>query len=92
LQSVTSGVAKSAQVAGLAVAGKTGTAEFGPARPDGTYETHGWFVGFAPYDNPQIAVVAFIERGGGSQNAAPVAARILDYYFNQLYVANQEAP
>ena len=92
LQSVTYGVATSAQVAGLAVAGKTGTAEFGPVRPDGTYDTHGWFVGFAPYDNPQIAVVAFIERGGGFQNAGPAAARILDYYFNQRYVAKQEAP
>jgi len=36
--------------------------------------------------------VAFIERGGGFQNAAPAAARILDYYFNQRYVAKQEAP
>jgi penicillin-binding protein 2 len=92
LQSVTSGVAKSAQVPGIAVAGKTGTAEFGPRRPDGSYETHGWFVGFAPYDNPEIAVVAFVQRGGGFANAAPVAARVFDYYFNQRYVAQQEQP
>ncbi len=92
LQSVTTGVARTAQVAGLAIAGKTGTAEFGPPRGDGSYETHGWFVGFAPYENPEIAVVVFVQRGGGGQNAAPAAARIFDYYFHQRYVAQQEAP
>lgn len=91
-QSVSKGVASSAQVAGLTVAGKTGSAEFGPPRADGSHETHGWFVGFAPYENPEIAVVVFIQRGGGFQNAAPAAARIFDYYFNQRYVAEQEAP
>jgi len=33
-----------------------------------------------------------VQRGGGGQNAAPAAARIFDYYFNQRYVAEQEAP
>jgi peptidoglycan glycosyltransferase len=79
-------------VAGLTVAGKTGSAEFGPPRADGSHETHGWFVGFAPYENPEIAVVVFIQRGSGFTNAAPAAARIFDYYFNQRYVAEQEAP
>jgi penicillin-binding protein 2 len=91
-QSVSTGVAKSAQVPGLAVAGKTGTAEFGAAGEDEGYETHGWFVGFAPYEDPEIAVVVFVQRGGGGQNSAPAAARIFDYYFNQRYVAEQEAP
>jgi penicillin-binding protein 2 len=91
-QSVSTGVAGSAKVPGVAVAGKTGTAEFGSAQGDGGYDTHGWFVGFAPYENPEIAVVAFVQRGGGFANAAPVAARIFDYYFNQGYVAEQEAP
>jgi len=91
LRSVTTGVARSAQVAGLAIAGKTGSAEFGPPRADGTYDTHGWFVGFAPYDDPEIAVVVFIQRGSGFTNASPAAARIFDYYFNQRYVAEQEA-
>ncbi len=80
-QSVTSGVARAAQVSGLEVAGKTGTAEFGPPGPDGSHATHGWFVGFAPADDPQIAVVVFVQRGGGQQ-AAPAAARILDFFFN----------
>ena len=91
-QSVSKGVASTAQVAGLTVAGKTGSAEFGPARADGSHETHGWFVGFAPYENPEIAVVVFIQRGSGFTNAAPAAARIFDYYFHQRYVAEQEAP
>jgi penicillin-binding protein 2 len=91
-QSVSTGVAQSAQVPGLAVAGKTGTAEFGvPGEGEG-FETHGWFVGFAPYEDPEIAVVVFVQRGGGGQNSAPAAARIFDYYFNQRYVAEQEAP
>ena len=91
-QSVSTGVAGSAKVPGVEVAGKTGTAEFGSPQGDGGYETHGWFVGFAPYENPEIAVVVFVQRGGGGQNAAPAAARILDYYFHQRYVAEQEAP
>ena len=91
-QSVTTGVARSAQVAGLAIAGKTGSAEFGAVRADGSYDTHGWFVGFAPYENPEIAVVVFVQQGNGFTNAAPAAARIFDYYFHQRYVAEQEAP
>jgi penicillin-binding protein 2 len=91
-RSVAAGVARSAQVAGLAIAGKTGSAEFGPPRADGSYETHGWFVGFAPYDDPEIAVVVFVDRGSGFTNAAPAAGRIFDYYFNQRHVAEQEAP
>ena len=86
------GVARSAQVAGLTVAGKTGSAEFGPVRADGSHETHAWFVGFAPYENPEIAVVVFVQRGSGFTSAAPAAARIFDYYFHQRYVAEQEAP
>jgi penicillin-binding protein 2 len=81
-RSVTDGVAKNAAVAGVDVAGKTGTAEFGPQLSNGKYETHGWFVGFAPYDNPEIAVVVFVQRGSGGNDASPAAAKILDYYFH----------
>ncbi len=89
-QSVDSGVASSAKVAGLSIAGKTGTAEFGEQHADGKYDTHGWFVGFAPFEDPEIAVAVFVQRGGGFQNAAPVAARIFDYYFHQRYVSEPE--
>ncbi|MFQ5879553.1 MAG: penicillin-binding transpeptidase domain-containing protein, partial [Dehalococcoidia bacterium] len=82
-QSVDWGVAKTAQVRGVTVAGKTGTAEFGEEKEDGTFETHGWFVGFAPYEDPQVAIVVFVQQGAGGSTAAPAAARILDYLFHQ---------
>ncbi len=90
-QSVTKGVARDAAVPGIAVAGKTGTAEFGPARFDGSHETHGWFVGFAPYDEPEVAVVVFFQRGGGGSDAAPAARAILDYYFHGPQLAQKPA-
>jgi len=88
-QSVTQGVANTAQVPGLNIAGKTGTAEFGPPRPDGSHATHGWFVGFAPYEDPQVAVMVFVQRGGGGQQAAPAAARIFDYFFHGSNLARE---
>jgi penicillin-binding protein 2 len=75
----------------LEVAAKTGTAEFCAKYPDcldedGTIKTaHAWFTAFAPYDDPEIAVVVFVYGGGeGAVTAMPVAAQILNYYF-QLY-------
>jgi penicillin-binding protein 2 len=88
-KSVTSGVAKNAAIGGVEVAGKTGTAEFGPRQSNGKYATHGWFVGFAPYNDPQIAVVVFVQRGSGGNDASPAAAKILDYYFNAPKLAQQ---
>lgn len=74
---------------GLEVAAKTGTAEFFdprfPANEDGRLPTHGWFTAFAPYEDPEIAVVAFVYNGGeGAQSAMPIVGEILNYYF-QLY-------
>jgi len=88
-QSVTSGVAKKAAIGGVEVAGKTGTAEFGPKLSNGKYATHGWFVGFAPYNDPQIAIVVFVQHGSGGNDASPAAAKILDYYFNAPRLAQQ---
>ena len=82
-QAVSWGTAKNASVSGIQVAGKTGTAEFGEPLADGTHETHAWFSGFAPFQDPQVAVVVFLEKGNGAINAAPTAARILDYYFHR---------
>ncbi len=90
-QSVSQGVAEEAAVQGIEVAGKTGTAEFGPVRYDGSYETHGWFVGFAPYDEPEVAVVVFFQRGSGGEVAAPAASAILDYYFHGPQLAQEPA-
>lgn len=77
------GTARSAAVKGLAIGGKTGTAEFGPPRPDGTHDTHGWYTAFAPFDNPEISVAVFLNHGGGAVDAGPVTAKILSYYFGR---------
>jgi penicillin-binding protein 2 len=65
---------------GITTAGKTGTAE---SQPDatGTYATHGWFVGYAPADRPQIAVVVFVEHGRGAQEAGERFEEIVRAYF-----------
>ncbi len=69
---VVNGTGRAANVPGLAVAGKTGTAQ----TPRG--EDHSWFVCLAPTDAPRIVVAVVIEHGGsGSQAAAPAAAAIL---------------
>ena len=66
------GTAHSANPGLIKVAGKTGTAQ----NPHG--EAHAWFIGFAPYDDPQVAFVFFIENGGGGgANAAPLARGML---------------
>jgi penicillin-binding protein 2 len=83
VQAVTWGTAKNGAVRGVNVAGKTGTAEFGQRFADGNYLTHAWYSGFAPAEAPQIAVTVFLERGVGSENAAPLGAKIMDYYFNR---------
>jgi cell division protein FtsI/penicillin-binding protein 2 len=58
--------------------GKTGTAQSGRREP------YGWFVAFAPADNPQIAVAVMVEYSReGSETAGPIARRILDSYFGQ---------
>ena len=93
-QSVTAGVASNAAVRDLAVAAKTGTAEFGERRPDGSYATHGWVMGFAPAADPQVAFVVFFQRGGGGSDAAPTAARMMDYMFegSNLVAKHEEPP
>ncbi|MDP2857105.1 MAG: penicillin-binding protein 2 [Bacillota bacterium] len=58
------------------VCGKTGTAE----NPQG--DDHAWFVGYAPYRNPEVAFAVLIEQGGhGGTGAAPVARKVLEHYF-----------
>jgi penicillin-binding protein 2 len=77
-QTVTSGSAKSLNTLSVAVAGKTGTAQFGTED-----KTHGWFISFAPYDNPEIAMVVLSEGGGeGSSSGVPVTKEVFDWYFN----------
>ena len=85
-QVVADGTAPQAQVPGVEVAGKTGTAEFGIPQGDGPRQvskTHGWFIGFAPVKQPKIAVVVFYERGNGALNSAPTAGKIMSYFLNK---------
>lgn len=80
---------------GITTAGKTGTAEFcdniaiekGWCSFDDIFNrrilpTHSWYVGYAPFDEPEIVVVAFLYHGGeGSRWAAPVACNVMAAYF-----------
>ncbi len=73
---VTSGTGVRAQVPGVAVAGKTGTAEVDVA---GERLNHAWFVAFAPATEPRVAIGLVSEYGGvGGQVAAPLAGRMLE--------------
>ena len=82
------GTARSGASAFVQIGGKTGTAEFGSLLPDGSLETHGWYTGFAPFSNPEIAVVVFLENGKGARDAGPVAKQIFDYYFSRQRIAD----
>jgi len=69
--------ARSAQIPGITVCGKTGTAQ----NPHG--EDHSIFIAFAPKDNPKIAIAVYIENGGfGSTWAAPTAKLMMEKYLN----------
>lgn len=76
---VDSGSGVNAQIDGVQVAGKTGTAE------DPGNSPHAWFTGFAPADNPQVAVAVFVSHGGSMSNdatggrlAAPIARAVME--------------
>ncbi|AUC88510.1 penicillin-binding protein 2 [Alteromonas sp. MB-3u-76] len=72
-------------------AGKTGTAQLFTVAQDEKYDEdevderlrdNALYVGFAPFDNPEISITVVLENaGGGSSNAAPVARKLMDFYF-----------
>lgn len=77
---VTDGTGTAAQISGISVAGKTGTAQQGNGKPP-----HAWFTAFAPADNPQVAVAVVVEDGGKAGNeayggtiAAPIAKKVIE--------------
>lgn len=78
------GTGGAARMEGVTVAGKTGTSQ----NPHG--EDHSWFVGFAPAEDPVIAVAAVVENAGhGSAVAAPLVGRTIRAYLSML---NDEGP
>ena len=78
IQVVEVGTASKLNGLSYSVAGKTGSAEYDSSK---TF-SHSWFTGFAPAENPEIAVTIIMEEAGtGSSYAVPVAKRIFDAYF-----------
>lgn len=76
---VTEGTASKLRTEDYAAAGKTGSAEY---REDGKVKTDAWFTGFAPMENPDIAITVLVEDGEtGGRTAAPIARAVLDYWF-----------
>ncbi len=75
------GTGRLARVPGLRVAGKTGTAQSGQDK------THAWFVGFAPIEDPKIAMVVFLEHGGrGGVSAASLASSVFRWLKEANYL------
>lgn len=81
-QAVTDGSARQLQSLPVSSAGKTGTAQVGANNEF----LHSWFMAFAPYDNPEIALVVLGEKGPqqneGNTTAEPIAKTILEQYFS----------
>lgn len=79
ITAVNEGTASPGGIAGIQVAAKTGSAE-----PGGNNKTHGWYIAFAPADNPQIAVAVMVEYGGtGGGAAAPIARAMIETALSQ---------
>ena len=75
---VTKGTASRLNGLSYTAAGKTGSAEYGTVKGD----SHAWFTGFAPAEDPQVCVTIIIEgAGAGGDYAVPIAKRIFDAYF-----------
>ncbi|MDD5749842.1 MAG: penicillin-binding protein 2 [Patescibacteria group bacterium] len=75
---ITRGTARSLQSVPVAVAGKTGTAQF---RRDRT--PHSWFSSFAPYQDPKIAMTVLVEEGGDRDLAVTISRQFMEWYFSQ---------
>jgi len=81
VQVVETGTAAASQVAQLRIAGKTGTAQNAHGRD------HGWFVGFAPAENPEIVVAAILEHAEHGSTVAPFVNRII-----ARFILGEDAP
>lgn len=76
---LTRGTAAASQLEGIAIAGKTGTAQ----NAQDQVRDHAWFAGYAPADDPKIVVVLLLEFGGSGSRAARMASRVFEYYLKQ---------
>ncbi len=71
------GTAASAQIQGVVLAGKTGTAQ------NETKKNHAWFVGFAPKDEPEIVVAVMLWQGEHGSAAARIASKVIEHYLKR---------
>ncbi len=81
------GTAASAALQGVAIAGKTGTAQSGTFVA-GKEQNHAWFAGIAPSQDAKIVVVVMIEFGGHGTRAARIASAIIGHYLHVKSVWN----
>lgn len=76
---VSKGTGTRAQVSGVQVCGKTGTAQHIESKTP-----HSWFIGFAPYKKPEIAIAVIVEEGGyGGVAAASISSKVMSEYFKK---------
>ncbi len=88
VQVVESGTGVRSRIEGVRVAGKTGSAQTGGGR-----KPHGWFIAFAPADNPTIALAVVVENlDEGGRVAAPIAKSVLEAYFTSRRSPSGDAP
>ncbi|HEY9166806.1 MAG TPA: penicillin-binding protein 2 [Candidatus Kryptonia bacterium] len=81
------GTGRVAAIPGVLVAGKTGTAQ----NPRG--KDHAWFISFAPYEHPKIALAVLVENAGfGGSIAAPISKALIEYYLKETGDLPQEVP
>jgi len=76
---ITRGTARASQLEGIAIAGKTGTAQ----NAQDQVRDHAWFAGYAPAEDPKIVIVLLLEFGGSGSRAARMASRVFEHYLKQ---------
>lgn len=82
-QTVTNGTARRAEAPGLDICGKTGTVQ-------NSFGDHSVFTAFAPQQNPEIAILVYVENGGyGGTIAAPIASLMIERYINDSIAPNR---
>jgi penicillin-binding protein 2 len=82
---VESGTAHSCAIPSIQMCGKTGTAQ----NPHG--ENHSLFAGYAPFENPKIAIAVIVENGGyGATYAAPIVSLMVEKYINDTIETSRQ--